>query len=191
MRRVACAAVLALSAPALSHRLDEYLQLTAISVSNGRVGARMMLTPGVAVAKRVVALIDANGDGVLSDKEKRAYAARVLKDVSLTVDGTILKPRVLDFRFPSVAAMRKGLGEIDLDLEAPVPGGVGNHRLAFENRHQKAIAAYLVECFTPDDPSLRVTGQRRSREQERYELDYRQSGPASKIGRTFPSRKAS
>lgn len=166
---------LALSAPALPHRLDEYLQLTALSVAKGRVEAKMFLTPGVAVAKRVVALIDANGDGALSPGEKRAYAARVMGDVSLSVDGVRLKPRVAATRFPSVAAMRQGTGEIEIDLSALASRSAGAHRLLFENRHQRSIAAYLVECFVPDDPGLRIVAQSRSREQERYELRYAQA----------------
>ena len=191
MRRVACAAVLALSAPALPHRLDEYLQLTALTVTKGRIEAKMILTPGVAVAKRVVTLIDTDRDGILSEREKEAYAARVLRDVSLSVDGKALRLRVVATRFPSIAAMSKGVGEIDLDLAAPTSGRSGDHRLRFENRHQKPLAAYLVECFAPDDPGLRVLGQSRSREQERYELAYRQSAPSGAPGRTFPARTAS
>ena len=191
MRRVACALVLALSAPALPHRLDEYLQLTALSLSKGKVGAKMILTPGVAVARRIVALIDANRDGTISEKEKQTYAHRVLGDVSLTVDGVRLKPRLVSYRFPRTAEMVKGVGEIDLNLSAPVRGGAGEHRLRFENRHQKAVAAYLVECYAPDDPDLRVVAQNRSVEQERYELRYRQSGSRPILGRTLAFRSSS
>ena len=180
MRRVASALVLAIVARAGAHRLDEYLQLTAISVEKHHVRALMILTPGVAVAKRVIALIDANGDGILSEAERRGYAARVLRDVSIVVDGVRLVPRLVAARFPKVAEMRRGTGEIDLDLDAPVAGGTGNHRLVFENRHQRSIAAYLVECFVPSDPGLRVVSQSRSAEQARYEMRYAQ---AAVVGR--------
>ena len=182
MRRVACALVLALSAPALPHRLDEYLQLTALSVGPKGVHATLYLTPGVAVAKRVVALIDVNGDGVLTVPEQKAYATRVTGDLSLSVDGKARTFRLAAFRFPSVGAMRKGEGEIRLDFDVPVPTKSGRHALAFENRHQYPIAAYLVECLAPDDPSLRVVAQSRSREQERYRLEYERT-PATSTAR--------
>ena len=44
----------------------------------------MRLIPGVAVFSFVLASIDTNGDGVISEAEQRAYAERVLRDVSLT-----------------------------------------------------------------------------------------------------------
>lgn len=176
MRRVACATVLAFSAPASPHRLDEYLQLTALSIGTKGVHATLYLTPGVAVAKRALALMDANGDGLLSASEQKAYAARAAHDLSLSVDGKPRPFRLAAFRFPPVDAIRKGTGEVRLDLDAAAPVGAGRHTLLFENRHQRPIAAYLVECLAPESPSLRVMGQVRSREQERYRLEFVKAG---------------
>src|SRR5262249_5569526 len=83
----ACGILLAIGAPAFPHRLDEYLQATTISVEKDRVRAEVRLTPGVAVLPVVLARVDRDGDGVLSTVEQRAYAQRVLRDLSLAVDG--------------------------------------------------------------------------------------------------------
>jgi len=89
---IAVAAVLlCLGALASAHRLDEYLQATILSVEKDHVQGSMRLIPGVVVSSSVIASIDSNGDGILSQAEQRAYAERVLGDLSLTVDGDRLR----------------------------------------------------------------------------------------------------
>lgn len=163
---------LSLSSLAYAHRLDEYLQLAALSLGPKSVHATLYLTPGVAVSKRVVGLMDRNGDGKLSVAERRAYAQSVAHDLVLAVDGKPRPFRVVAFQFPSVESMRKGMGEVRLELEAVASDSSGRHILAFENRHERPIAAYLVECLVPEARSLQVVAQSRSREQEKYRLEY-------------------
>ena len=74
------------------------------------VQASMRLIPGVAVSSRVIASIDTNGDGVISEAEQRAYAERVLRDLSLTVDGEHLSPGWSPQKFPAIEEMREGAG---------------------------------------------------------------------------------
>lgn len=174
MKRVmVCGLLWATATPIFAHRLDEYLQVTLISIWKNRVRAKMYLTPGVAVYKRVIATIDANGDGTLSNAEQKRYAEKVRHDVSLSADGAVLPLQLISFKFPRVEEMKKGLGYIVVNLDAAFPVGQGGHRLVFENHHQSALAAYQVNCLMPDDPSIRVTGQIRNVNQSRYELAYR------------------
>ena len=88
MRTGIAIAILALAgAPARAHRLDEYLQGTIVSVERNRLQVQMTLTAGIAVYPFVASGIDADGNGVFSEKEQREYAARVLRDLSLHIDG--------------------------------------------------------------------------------------------------------
>ena len=57
-----------------------------VTVAPEGVTIELDLTPGVLVAPQVVALIDTDGDGKLSEAEGRAYARAVLDDVLLKVD---------------------------------------------------------------------------------------------------------
>ena len=50
------------AAPTRAHRLDEYLQATTIAVEKDHLVLQLRLTPGVAVARQVLASLDANGD---------------------------------------------------------------------------------------------------------------------------------
>jgi len=114
----AAAILLSLVAPASAHRLDEYLQATIFSVEKDRVQAFMRLIPGVAVSSIVIPSIDTNGDGIISDTERRSYAQRVLGDLSLSMDGHPLKLRLGPVDVTGTGEMKEGLGEIRIEFSA-------------------------------------------------------------------------
>jgi len=176
---VAAAILPLLGASASAHRLDEYLQATIISVEKDRVQALIRLIPGVAVASFVLMSIDTNADGVISETERRAYAERVLGDVSLRIDGDILRPRLISVEFPRVQEMKEGRGEIQIEFGADLPRGAPNRRLIFENHHQSQISAYLVNCLVPRDRDIRLVAQNRNEQQSFYQLDYVQANLSS------------
>src|SRR5262245_35859423 len=162
-----------------AHRLDEYLQATTISVEKDRIQIQIRLTPGIAVVPGVLANIDTDADGVISNAEQRSYIERVLGDLSLTIDGDRLQLRLVSSKFANIEEMKEGLGEIQLELEADVPSGGLNRKLVFENQHQRRIAAYLVNCLVSRDPDIRITTQNRNYEQSFYQLDYVQTDVSS------------
>jgi hypothetical protein len=190
--RLAIAAAIALSlrTPASAHRLDEYLQATMLSVEKDRIQASMRLVPGVAAFPAVLASIDTNRDGILSAAEQQDYAARLLRDLSLSVNGHVLAPRLLSVEFPAVEDMKEGLGEIKIDFAAQLTESGSKRKVIFENHHQSAISAYLVNCLLPKDHEIQIISQTRNRNQSLYELDYADK-PASRWWSTdlggFPS----
>lgn len=170
------AAIFFFSLTAFAHRLDEYLQATTISLEKDRVQAELRLTPGVAIFPTIFGAIDANADGILSEAEQRAYAERVLSDLSLRLDRVPLRPRLTSVKFPEIQKMKDGLGEIQIDFDADLPHAAANRTLFFENHHRSESAAYLVNTLVPSDPDIRLIAQRRNYSQSSYELDYAQSG---------------
>ena len=164
------------SAPVFAHRLDEYLQATAISLGKNRVQAEIRLTPGVAVFKQIMDTIDTNGDRAISPREQQAYAERVLADLSLIVDGDRLKLQLISTNFPTVDAMKDGLGEIHIEFAADLRRHRPQRKLVFENRHATRISTYLVNCLVPEDSEIRIVAQNRNYEQSVYQLDYVQDG---------------
>jgi hypothetical protein len=175
----ACAAMVWLGTSASAHRLDEYLQATLLSVEKESVHGSMRLTPGVAVTPFVLAGVDANADGVISESERKAYAERLLRDVSLKIDGRELSPQLISVEFPGVEEMKQGLGEIQIEFRADLPRGGRDRRLVFENHHQSGISAYLVNCLAPGDADIRIVAQNRNEQQSFYQLDYAEGGTAS------------
>ena len=174
------AVLLALAAGTLAHRLDEYLQATILSVEQDHILASMRLIPGVAVSSRIIASIDTNGDGVISVSEQRTYAERILHDLSITVDEKNVSPALVSQKFPAIQEIKEGVGEIQIDFTVDLPPGGSQRRIVFENHHQNAISAYLVNCLVPSDPNIRILAQNRNETQSFYQLDYAQPANVSK-----------
>lgn len=171
-----------------AHRLDEYLQATMIEVGKDRVHVQMYLTPGVAVFPAVLAAIDTDRDGAISAAEQRAYADRVLGDLSLTIDGKPLRLHSVSSTFADVEEMRLGSGGIAVEFFADSGSSNGRRRLIFENHHQSRIAAYLVNCVTQHELQVQVIAQKRNYLQSLYQLDYVQAAPGPERlppGRTY------
>jgi hypothetical protein len=177
------AIALAAAVPAGAHRLDEYLQGALVSVEKNRVDVEMTLTPGVAIFPFLIGEIDANGDGIISETEKQAYAVSVLRDLSLAIDGHSLAPHVISSQFPAIEEMKEGRGEILLRFDAELPSGGPRLRLTFDNRHQSRFAAYQVNALVSRDPAIQIGRQSRNYTQSHYELEFTQaSAQRSSIG---------
>jgi HupE / UreJ protein len=182
---IAAAVALSLTGTLGAHRLDEYLQATILSIENDHVEGSLRLVPGVAVASLVLDSIDANRDGILSESECRAYAARVLRDMSLSIDGERLSPRLISVEASTIRQMRDGSGEIRIDFRADLPPGGMRRTLALENGHQKGISVYLMNSLVPRDRTIQIVAQRRNENQSAYEVEYTQSGDARASSRTI------
>ena len=178
IRALAAAAAILLWAAtsASAHRLDEYLQATKLRVEKDRIQAQLSLSPGVAVFPTVIAEIDTDGDGEISAAEQRAYAERVLRDLSLTMDGKSLRLRLVSTNFADLEELKQGRGDIQVEFIADVPRSGGPRKIIYENHHHAPIAAYLANCLVPRDPDLRITTQKRNYQQSLYELNYTQAG---------------
>lgn len=171
---------LALTATSVSaHRLDEYLQGTILSVAKDRLDAEITLTPGVAIFPALIATIDLDADGVISEAERHAYAERVLSDLSVSIDGHALQPHLTSAEFAPIGEMKEGRGEIRIAFYSNLPRGGANRKLIFENRHESGIAAYQVNVLVPRDPDIRIVGQNRNYSQSVYELNFVQAGVPS------------
>jgi hypothetical protein len=153
------AACLTVVVPAFAHRLDEYLQAILVSVEQGRIHASMRLIPGVAVSTAVLAGIDVNADGVLSAFEQQTYAQEVLRDLSISVDGHTVKPRLESVSFPAPTEMREGTGEIHIDFSAESPDGGSRRTLVIENHHKARMSVYLMNCLVPQDREIQIIGR--------------------------------
>ncbi len=155
-----------------AHRLDEYVEQTLVEIEPARVVLHLDLTPGVAVAPRVIAAIDTDGDGVISAAEEAAYAEAVRRDLSLSMNGEPLGLRVASAKYSPVEAMKAGTGVMALALEAQLPAGVTAGTLVLANHHEAAIGRWLMNCLMPRAP-VQVLGQSRSRDQSTYEVEVR------------------
>ena len=156
-----------------AHRTDEYLQAARLAIDPARVQIELDLTPGIALAERVLADIDRDRDGSLSAEEQRAYGTLVLSALTLEVDGTPVRPQLAATSFPEAEAVRRGEGTIRLHSAATLPRqSSGVHQLLFRNRHQPERSVYLANALVPESHHVTVTAQRRDENQTELTIDY-------------------
>lgn len=172
-KRLLLLALLAFPSAVSAHRLDEYLQATLVAIEPHEIRLQIHLTPGVAVADRILALIDRDRDGAISTKEEAAYAELLKRDLIVRLDRRDVDLKLTESSFPSPAELRAGEGVIRLDFSTaagPVTAGV--HELTFENRHLPAVSVYLVNAALPRSGSVQVTRQSRNADQSVGEIEF-------------------
>jgi hypothetical protein len=164
---------IAVPAPAMAHRLDEYLQATRVSIGIDRVVLEIDLTPGASLAADAFARVDTNGDGTVSPSERTAYAQAVLDAVLLTADGRPTAVSLLESHFPDLEAMAAGTGTIRLQAAATIPATrSGRHILTYLNGYLPGTSVYLANALVPDDGRITIAAQRRDPAQRLLALDY-------------------
>ena len=157
---------------ASAHPIDEYVQNTYIDPAPDRTTLELNLTPGVLVAPEMVALIDTDGDGEISETEGDAYANEVLRNVSLEVDGEPQPLTLTSSQFPTPLDIRAGMGTIRLQVAAKAPEGVpGDHSLSFRNDHEPVNSKYLLNAFKKSS-EVEIAKQDRDQLQHAIRVDY-------------------
>jgi hypothetical protein len=165
--------VIAFPCAGSAHRLDEYLQATRISVEMDCIKTEVNLTPGEAVADDVIAMIDRDRNGEISDSELASYARSVVDSLSLEIDGQ-RQSLILDtFSIPSLVDMRHGEGVIRLRTTTKIASApAGRHHLRFAATHRSDIGVYMVNALVPSDTRVQIHGMSRDMLQREFDLDY-------------------
>ena len=165
----ACALHLTVSA----HVLDQYLQVTQITLAPNHVRIALRLIPGVQVADRICTLIDADGDGQITKTEEQVYARRVSQDIELAISGVNVPLTLTEIQFPTQPEMREGLGTIRFTFEAAATlNAVAHQQVYFRNNHLPELGVYLVNALMPTTNELKIGGQERDPLQRGLRLDY-------------------
>lgn len=165
--------LLALATDAWAHRLDEYLQATRVAVATNRIELSIDLTPGVAVADQLLAVIDTDRDGRFSADEASAYAQHLLKDIRLGLDEKVLALSVVKTSFPTLHEVKGGVGIIRIKAAAPISRlSAGRHALSLTNTHLPTVSVYLVNALVPTDRTIKIAKQSRDELQKGYRLEF-------------------
>lgn len=171
--------LLVLATDLFAHRLDEYLQATRVLVATNRIDLSIDLTPGVAVADQVLAVLDKDRDGRISKAERAVYVGSVLKDFQVGLDEKALPLRVVEVSFPKLPEIKSGLGSLRIQATAQVePLAVGRHTFSLTNAHLPAISVYLVNALVPKDHAIKITKQTRDELQRNYRLEFGVAPPS-------------
>ena len=166
-------ALLAVPSVAFAHRLDEYLQATLVAIEPGAIRLQMNLTPGVQVLDQVLARIDTDHDGAISEKEAGAYAESLKRDLVVRLDQRALELKLTAINLPEPDELRGGEGIMQLEFSAtPNRLRAGAHSLTIENRHLPAVSVYLLNAAKPKADSIEITGQKRNESQSAGEIGF-------------------
>jgi len=161
------AVAVGLAMPSLrAHRPDECLQAALIDVGPEQVRVFLSMTPGTEVAARFKAMVDADGNGVVTEHESAVYATNVVQQLTLQTDGGERRLELKAFRFPEWDAVHAGVGTLQIEAEAKVPAWTnGVHGLRFENRHLTNLSVYVAAALQPESPRIVIGRQKRDESQ--------------------------
>jgi len=166
-------ALLAVPATVFAHRDDQYLQAMLVAIEPSSVRLQINLTPGVAVAEQVIAQIDRDRDGEISENEVVAYADSLQRDLTLRVDGQKCDLTLTASEFVPPEELRTGSAIIRMEFSASFgPLAAGPHRLTLENRHLTAMSVYLINAVQPRLSTVQIDRQERNDNQSVGEIEF-------------------
>lgn len=147
MKAAAFVLVAGLAASASAHPVDEVVQGAYLLVGPGTVRLQLEITPGPAVSRTVVRVLDANGDGVMTRVEKQAYGLRVLSQCGLSLDGQPVAWRFDQIGVPAYGMLQQQAGTVQLFAHATMTGDARGRRLVFRNAYRPARGPTTANIF--------------------------------------------
>lgn len=140
--------LLALPASAAAHPLDEFFQAVYIRMAPNRITLQVELYTGVLIAPRILALIDTNGDSVVSPEEGQAYLNRYRQDLTFEIDDQPVPLTIRSSEFPSVLDLQAGVGVIRFTFYTDLPANHrGQHHFFYQNNHLGDFSIYVVNVL--------------------------------------------
>lgn len=156
-----------------AHRIDEYLHAAFVAIRPAGAELQLSLTPGQAVAGAVMAEMDSDRDGRVSDLEQRAYAESILNHLRVDIDDAATLPRLESFRFPEAAAVREGVGVVELKATISCePFAEGTHRFRLVNRHTNHSTIHLANALQPETSEIEILRQTRDLTQRELVIEF-------------------
>ena len=148
------------SPPANAHPLDEFYQVTFISVGSEQISLTVELYTGVLVAPQVIELIDTDADELFSAAEQQAYAQRFIDDISLNMDAVAVPVAIERVEFPPLLELQAGVGVIRMFLAGDISGAApGPHQIFYENNHFPDRGVYIVSAVSADAQAAEIARQ--------------------------------
>jgi ABC-type nickel/cobalt efflux system permease component RcnA len=156
-----------------AHPLDEFYQVTFITVAPDRINLKVELYTGVLIAPQILTLVDGDQDEQISEAEKRAYVEHFLTNVTFEIDHAPTPLAFTHLEFPNAVDLRAGVGIIRFTLYVDLPATQpGQHQLYYRNNHLPDIANYVVNALSDDPIRVQLGRQERDVFQTELRLDY-------------------
>lgn len=154
-----------------AHRMDGLLQSSLVEILPSQLGVEVTLVPGIAIAPKVAALLDANGDGMVSEIESAVWGEAFMECQRVIVDGRSLPLNLQSIRFSSIAEMTNGHSEIVVHFTADISTTAQNpHTITCMNGYEPMPSTYQSNGLVPKAPGVHVDQQRRDELQKELTL---------------------
>ena len=163
--------VLALATPVQAHRTEGLLQSSLVEVLPTQVGVEVTLVPGMDIAPKIVALLDHDHDGVISELESNAWSELFMAKQSVTVDGQSLPLKLQSVRASPLGEITNGHAQIVVHYTAELGQLVrGARTIVCANRYEPMPCAFQCNGLVPKAPGVRFTSHRRDERQRELTL---------------------
>src|SRR5579872_6470883 len=162
-----------------AHPVDEVVQGAYLTLAPGEVRLELDLTPGTMVAAALLRDMDPNRDQRISDAEARAYAAHVLQQSTLMLDGTAAAWRLDKVSVPPYQNVLLATDTLKIYAVAARTERAGAHTLRYDNGYQPAKSQCIANIFLQPGAGWRyqVAGQRHSDDGRQLAVDYTGARP--------------
>jgi hypothetical protein len=132
---------------ATAHPVDEVVQGAYLTLAPGEVRLELDVTPGAEVADSLLRSLDADADHHITDAESQAFAERVLKQSTFSIDG-----RTVSWRFDRVSVPPyQNLNQLGDTLKIYAvttrEDRTGSHTLIYDNRYRPAKSQCIANIF--------------------------------------------
>ena len=125
--------------------IDQQVQ---ISVGRSRVVVGFAIVPSAPEGTSILAHLDRDGDGMISDQEASAFARDVVAGATLTLDGERIALGEPDVTVPRAEAIASGTGTIRVTTQAPLPlAGSTERDLALDVGFDAFAPDWFVQPF--------------------------------------------
>lgn len=159
-----------------AHPLDELLQLVYVTPAARGIVVEVQVTPGELIAEAFAALVDASGDGTISDKEAVNHRDLLCSAITVRFGEVSVPLRVTKFSYPDASMLSIGGGTIAVWLAADSPPSEAGERVVTV-ANTYAPMKTVVQCSVTlaADHVVDVTSIQRSDEGRTLQLCYREA----------------
>ena len=173
-KRLACLLLALWVARADAHPVDEVVQGAYLTLAAGQVRLELDLAPGAEVAEAFLTSLDTNRDQRITEVEARGFAARVLEQSTLLLDGVAVHWALDQVTVPAYQALRFGNDILRIQAIASRADSAGMHALSYRNRFQPAKSQRTANVFVQPGGgwTYQVTGQERTDDGQQLKVSY-------------------
>ncbi len=149
--RFAALALFLFPGPAMAHPVDEVVQSVYLFLGADAVLLELDMTPGSAVSGSVTGPLDADPDRSITDAEARDFAAMVLEQSSLMIDGETLTLKVQSATAPPYDMLEQAGDTLRIFASAGHADTEGAHVLHYVNSYAPAKTLRDANIFLQPD----------------------------------------